>query len=240
MSFALYWDEPRRREIEAPLTDVREIDGAYWAAFERTIFYPRGGGQPGDHGIARFDNGEIAIGDAARDGGKIWHRMAGAPPPAGSESALVLDWPRRWRMMQTHTAMHLLCAAVGAPVTGGNMDALRGRIDFDSDGPLDKEEIAARMNEWIAADIPVSWRMVEESELDANPGLVRTMSVSPPRGAGSIRLVEIAGVDLQACGGTHVARTGEIGSARVVKIEKKGRQNRRVVFELDAKDDDES
>ena len=237
MTLAMYWEDAYCRAAEAEVVGARTTDNGMQIAFNRTIFYPRGGGQPGDCGEVCINNLRIIVADAIKDreSGIIWHCVAGDSQPkiaTGMRANLILDWTRRHRMMRAHTAMHLLCAAVNAPVTGGGMDELRGRIDFDSEAPFDREEIARKMNEWIAADLPVSIRWADEKELDDNPALIRTMSVSPPRGAGKVRLVQIGDVDLQACGGTHVASLGEIGAASIVKIEKKGRINRRAAFQL--------
>jgi misacylated tRNA(Ala) deacylase len=144
-----------------------------------------------------------------------------------------IDWPRRHRLMRMHSALHLLCAAVACPVTGGQVGAERSRLDFDLQGAaVDKDDVALRIAEWIAADHPIRHLWIDAAELDARPELVRTMSVRPPRAAGRVRLIEIEGVDLQACGGTHVRSTGEIGAIAIGKIENKGRQNRRINLTL--------
>lgn len=231
---AVYWQNPYCHTVETTVVSSQKTDNGVMAAFAETIFYPHGGGQPGDSGQLHSDGPPLAIINTGKDrtSGIIWHQLAGNAPPAGTKVTLTLDWPRRYNLMRTHTAMHLLCAAVKAPVTGCNLGELRGRIDFDSHGLPAKPPIEKAMNDWVCADAAVSARWVEESELDAKPELVRTMSVSPPRGCGKVRLVCIAGVDLQACGGTHVARTGEIGVVSIVKVENKGRINRRVVFTI--------
>jgi misacylated tRNA(Ala) deacylase len=149
-----------------------------------------------------------------------------------NRSALHLDWPRRHRLMRVHTALHLMCALVPYPVTGGQIGEDGGRLDFDIDNPdaIDKDELTAKLQQLVAADHKVSQRWITDAELDANPGLVRTMSVQPPRGSGRVRLVAIGedgAVDLQPCGGTHVASTAEIGNISITKVEKKGRNNRR-------------
>lgn len=202
---------------------------------DRTVFYPAAGGQPGDHGRLVVDGTAFAIVDTRKGEapGTILHVAApdAALPAPGTRITAELDWDRRHRLMRMHTALHLLCRAVDAAVTGGQIGDGSGRLDFDIPEPsLDKEAIAARLNAWVADDRPVSARWIEADELDRRPELVRTLSVRPPRGAGRVRLVEIEGVDLQACGGTHVRRTGEIGPLTLVKIEKKGRQNRRVTI----------
>jgi misacylated tRNA(Ala) deacylase len=203
---------------------------------DRTIFYPAGGGQPGDTGtLVRADGTRVALADTRKGETGILHVPAEgqALPEAGETVTLEIDWARRHRHMRMHTALHLLCAVVPAGVTGGQIGAERSRLDFDpGEVVFDKAAIEAGLNRLIAQDAPVVPRWVEESELDARPELVRTMSVQPPRGAGRIRLLDIAGVDLQPCGGTHVARTGEIGAVVVEKIESKGKRNRRVVLGL--------
>ena len=201
---------------------------------DRTVFYPMGGGQPGDTGVLRrADGSEIPIADTRKGATHedVLHIPAeGAPRPAVGETVTAeIDWARRHRLMRIHTALHVLCAVVTGDVTGGSIGDGKGRLDFNlPDTQLDKAAIAAAMNRIVAEDHPVTSRWITDQELAANAGLVRTMSVKPPTGAGHVRLLEIDGVDLQPCGGTHVRRTGEIGPVRVGKIENKGRQNRRV------------
>jgi misacylated tRNA(Ala) deacylase len=206
-----------------------------WVELDRTILYATAGGQPGDTG--RIAGSALVVDTVKGEApGMIRHllapeSMALAP---GSVVTVEVDWPRRYRLMRVHSALHLLCRAVDGVVTGGQVGDGKGRLDFDIPEPtLDKDAIAARVNAWIADDRAIRHLWVDESELDARPELVRTLSVKPPRGQGRVRLVEIDGVDLQACGGTHVRRTGEIGRIRVDRIEKKGRQNRRVAIALD-------
>jgi misacylated tRNA(Ala) deacylase len=188
----------------------------------------------------RWDGGETAIADTIKgEGETILHVPApgSALPPAGATVEAAIDWDRRHRLMRMHTAMHLLCSLIeGAKVTGGSVGADRSRLDFDLPNPPPKEQVEAGLNALIAADHPVRIEWVDEAVLDTNPDLVRTMSVQPPRGSGRLRLMRIgsdsAFVDLQPCGGTHVARTGEIGPVQVVKIENKGKQNRRIIIAL--------
>jgi len=205
---------------------------------DRTIFYPMGGGQPGDTGTATLADGRaIRIADTRKgvEPGEILHVLTPGetPPEIGSKVTLTLDWERRHRHMRVHTALHLLSAVIAGSVTGGQIGDGKGRLDFDlPDTALDKDAIEAKLNELVAADHATGTQWITDEEMDQRPDLVKTMSVKPPRGAGRVRLLEIPGVDLQACGGTHVARTGEIGRLQVVKIENKGRQNRRVNIAL--------
>jgi misacylated tRNA(Ala) deacylase len=205
---------------------------------DRTVFYPTGGGQPGDTGQLRLGSGEtIAIVDTIKgeDPDDVIHVPApGSPlPPTGTDVTAEIAWERRYRLMRMHTCLHLLCAAVPGAVTGGQVSDGRGRLDFDVPGSsLDKEAIAAQLNALIAAGHDVTPRWITDDELEARPELVRTMSVKPPVGAGRVRLMEIAGldmpIDLQPCGGTHIRNTAEIGPVVIGKIENKGRQNRRI------------
>lgn len=207
---------------------------------DRTNFYARAGGQPGDVGALRWAGGEMAVADTLKGpDDTVLHVPApgSALPPVGAEVTAALDWARRHRLMRMHTTLHLLCSLIpGAGVTGGQIGADKSRLDFDLAEPPTKESLTERLNALIAADHPVSDSWISEAELDANPGLVRTLSVQPPRGAGRVRLVRIgtpdAPVDLQPCGGTHVKRTREIGRVEVLKLENKGRQNRRISIAL--------
>jgi len=207
---------------------------------DRTVFYARSGGQPGDAGVLRWEGGEVAITEARKgEGETVLHVPAegSALPAPGTKVAGVIEFTTRHRLMRMHTTLHLLCAALpGVSVTGGQIGADKSRLDFDMAEPPPREALEASLNALIAGDHPVSHEWVDESVLDSNPALVRTLSVQPPRGTGRLRLVRIgteqALVDLQPCGGTHVARTGEIGPVRIIKIENKGRQNRRIALEL--------
>lgn len=201
---------------------------------DRTVFYPTGGGQPGDSGVLRLADGSaVAIADAIKGEGpdEVIHvPAAGAVLPSpGAEVTAEINWERRHRLMRMHTCLHLLCAVVPGLVTGGSVGDGRGRLDFDVPGAsLDKEAIGTGLNRLIAEGHAVAPRWIDDAELVAHPELVRTMTVKPPTGAGRVRLLEIAGVDLQPCGGTHVRNTAEIGPVEIGKIENKGRQNRRI------------
>jgi len=202
---------------------------------DQTVFYPLGGGQPGDTGTISWDGGKARIVDTRYVDGDIGHILEdGAECPAVTANVeLALDWDRRYVHMRMHTAMHLLGSILQYGVTGGNISATKSRLDFDMTDTVDKEAVSRALAALVEEDHSVSCRWISEEELDENPELVRTMSVQPPRGRGSIRLLEIEGVDLQPCGGTHVHSTAEIGAVRIGKVEKKGRQNRRVNIHLD-------
>ncbi len=226
----IFRDDAYARSCPAVVTAIDERG----IRLDNTVFYPTGGGQPGDVGVLRrADGGEIAIIDAVKGAAadEVIHLPApGSPVPAIGETVTAeIDWARRHRLMRMHTCLHLLCAVVPGAVTGGQISDGKARLDFDVPGAtLDKEEIAAKLNALIAADHEVTPRWITDEELAAHPELVRTMTVKPPTGHGRVRLLDIAGIDLQPCGGTHVRRTGEIGAVAVAKIENKGKQNRRV------------
>ena len=206
---------------------------------DRTVFYATAGGQPGDSGRLHWDGGQMAIATAvAVDGGvALVPAEPVAMPPVGALALQVLDWGRRHRHMRMHTALHLLSVVIALPVTGGQIGADRGRLDFAMpDPPDDLGALDAALNALIDRDLPVTDSWITDAELIANPGLVKTLSVMPPLGRGRVRLVRIGAgsdqIDLQPCGGTHVARTGEIGHVEIVRVENKGRQNRRVSLRL--------
>ena len=203
------------------------------------MFYPAGGGQPGDTGSLHLPDGEKLVVVDTRKGttpDAIIHVLA-SPAPAhavGKSAHAEIDWERRHRMMRVHTCLHLLCAVIPEPVTGGSIrDDGTGRLDFNIPEPrLDKQELTDALNRLVTGNHPVQARWITDEEMQQQPDLVRTMSVKPPTGQGRVRLLDIGEVDLQPCGGTHVAATGEIGPVRVTKIEKKGRENRRVSVAL--------
>ncbi len=237
MTEKLFVADASLREAEAIVLSA--VPGSI--ILDRTIFYAQSGGQPGDSGTLRWDGGEAPIVTTVKgDGETVVHVPpdGAALPPAGARVVAMLDWDPRHRHMRMHTAMHLLCSLIkGAGVTGGQIGAEKSRLDFDLPDPPTKDSLTEALNALVAADHPVSTEWITEAELDANPGLVRTLSVKPPRGAsGRIRLVRIGAgetpVDLQPCGGTHVRSTGEIGRVEVAKIENKGKANRRVSIVL--------
>ena len=231
MTDRLYQTDSYCREVETTVTHCVEQR----VTLADSLFYPQGGGQPGDTGSLSWSSGQAEVIDTRYGAdGEIELLLAdGAPNPAeGTPVTASIDWPRRHRLMRIHTCLHLLSAVLPYPVTGGQVSDGNGRLDFDLPDNPDKQDVEEQLNRLISQDHPVSFRWIDESELDANPQLVKTLSVQPPRGAGRIRLIDIPGVDLQPCGGTHVKRTGEIGPIRIRKIEKKGRQNRRVKLEF--------
>lgn len=207
---------------------------------DRTIFYPLGGGQPGDTGVLVRANGErLSIRDTRKGNGQdsVVHLPELAPesslPEAGEEVGLEIDWERRYALMRLHTALHVMSCVVVAPVTGGNLSPDKGRLDFDIDmNLLDAAKIERETNALIAKGVDTQTVWITDDELDARPELVKTMSVQPPRGAGRIRLLQIPGIDLQPCGGTHVRNIAEIGSIRVVRIRNEGKRNKRVEIAL--------
>ena len=233
MTEELFREDATLRECEARITAV----DAAGIRLDRTVFYPQGGGQAGDAGMLRLADGrELRIVDTRKgvQPGEIVH----LPAPdtdlsnlhVGTTVTARIDWQRRHRHMRFHTATHLLCALVPHPVDGCSITTGYARLDFHMTEPLDKEALTQGLARLVAEGHAVSHRWITEAELDANPGLVRSMSVQPPRGQGRVRVMEVDGVDLQPCGGTHVANTAEIGPVVVTKIEKKSAKTRRVVL----------
>jgi misacylated tRNA(Ala) deacylase len=228
----LFRDDSYLAKCDARVTALTEQGGI---VLDRTVFYATSGGQPGDAGtLTAADGTQITIEsavytDAAKN--EIAHVPAAGAPAlrVGDVVTAAIDWDKRHARMRMHTALHLLSAVLPYAVTGGSVGDSEGRLDFDiPEAGLDKDAIGSRLNEMITSDAPVASRWITDDELATNPGLVKTMSVKPPMGTGRVRLIEIAGLDLQPCGGTHVRSTGEIGAIHVSQIEKKGKQNRRV------------
>ena len=232
MTEELFRNDSYLKECDANVVAID--DGAL--ILDRTVFYPLGGGQPGDTGTMTWNGDSAAVIETRYgEGGTIRHILeeGAAMPGVGDNVHAVLDWDRRYRHMRMHTAMNLLGSLLHYGVTGGNISAEKSRLDFDMDSSIDKEAVGAALAKLVEEDHPVSCRWITEEELDAQPELVRTMSVQPPRGKGSIRLLEIEGVDLQPCGGTHLRTTSEVGAVRIGKVENKGKHNRRVNIHLD-------
>ena len=232
MTTALFREDSYLKECEATAVAV-ENDAII---LDRTVFYPMGGGQPGDTGTIHWEGASATIINTRYgDGGAIRHIVNedAAQPQVGDKVRAEIDWDRRYRHMRMHTALHLLGSLLQYGVTGGNISAEKSRLDFDMEDTVDKEEVAAALKMLVEENHSVSCRWITEEELEAQPDLVRTMSVQPPKGAGKVRLLEIEGVDLQPCGGTHLKSTGEVGQVRIGKVEKKGKRNRRVNIHLD-------
>jgi misacylated tRNA(Ala) deacylase len=235
MTEQLYRANAYARDCSARVLAVNDRGGI---VLDRTVFYASAGGQPGDRGVIEFAGGAacpITTTVYEPDKTTIVHVAAdGAMPPSvGQAVRAALDWDTRSKLMRMHTCLHLLCSLVKFPVTGGQVGSDEGRLDFDIEdaSSVDKEALTVSMNELIGANHPVTERWISDAELEANPGLVRTMSVKPPMGSGKVRLIaigEAGSVDLQPCGGTHVRATGEIGRVIVTKMEKKGKLNRRI------------
>ena len=233
MTELLFRDDAFLKDCEATVSAINDRGGI---VLDRTVFYATAGGQPGDKGRIAWDGGEAAIATTVYDENKdvVHVPLAGSPlPPAGAKVRAILDWDNRFRNMRAHTLMHLLCAAVPHPVTGGAINEDGGRIDFDiPEGQIpNKEELAATINRLITEDHAVTFRWITDEEMEQNLHLVRTMSVKPPMGTGRVRLVligEDGKVDMQPCGGTHLKSTAPIGPIAVAKIENKGKINRRI------------
>ena len=232
----LFRDDAYLKSAAAQVIQVHERG----IELDRTIFYPLGGGQPGDSGLFIRENGErIAIADTRKGEapGSILHLPAPgvSRPEPGERLTLELDWQRRYALMRLHTALHLLSCVVVAPVSGGNISTDKARLDFDIDmGLLDAERITRETNALIASGTATETVWITDEELDAQPELVKTMSVQPPRGVGRVRLLRIPGIDLQPCGGTHVRNIAEIGGIRVTRIRNEGKRNKRVEIVLAA------
>jgi misacylated tRNA(Ala) deacylase len=205
-----------------------------WVELEDTIFYPEGGGQPGDTGVFVLPGGgSIRVVDTRKGErpGTIRHQLESGNHglSRGDEIKTSIDWNRRYKLMRMHTCMHLLGSIIPVPVTGGKVGLEKSRLDFDlGDYQIDKEDLTVRMNQLVKAAHPISFESISEAQLDENPSLVRTMSVQPPRGLGEIRMVRVQEVDFQPCGGTHVNNSNEVGRVLISKIENKGKRNRRV------------
>jgi misacylated tRNA(Ala) deacylase len=237
----LFREDSYRKDCRATVVAVTPEGGV---VLDRTVFYAASGGQPADRGTLIGTSGDsmMLASVVFTDPGKteIAHIPSpNIPSPAaalfqvGDQVQAIINWELRYARMRMHTALHLLSAVLPYPVTGGSVGDAESRLDFDiPDAGLDKDSITAKLAEMIAADAKVTSRWISDAELEANPTLVKTMSVQPPMGTGQVRLIEIAGFDLQPCGGTHVRGTGEIGAVRVTQIEKKGKLNRRVRLAL--------
>jgi len=231
MTELLFRDDAYLKSATATVVRVHEKG----VELDRTLFYPLGGGQPGDTGVLTRAGGERVPVTDTRKGptpDSVLHTLAG-PVEIGETVSLEIDWPRRYALMRLHTALHVMSCVVTAPVTGGNIAPDKGRLDFDIDmSLLDAARIQSETNALITRAVATETVWITDEELDARPDLVKTMSVQPPRGAGRIRLLRIPGIDLQPCGGTHVRNIGEIGAIRVLRIKSEGKHNKRVEIGL--------
>ncbi len=233
MTKELFREDGYLQSCEATVTAVYENA----ICVDQTVFYPLGGGQPGDAGTLKRENGyQLEILDCYKHSQSNQHlhvvKADSCLPQAGESVTLSLDWGRRYRLMRMHSCMHMLCAAVPAPVTGGSIRDGSGRLDFDLPNPPGKEELEQKLNQIIQGRHPMTFSWISDEEMEQQPELIRTMSVLPPMGSGRVRLVKFGEADLQPCGGTHVANSIEIGQVRVQSIKNKGRQNRRITVEL--------
>ena len=238
MTRELFREDGYLASCEATVTHVVELGDNKAVVVDQTVFYPMGGGQPGDSGslIRRggASDARVAVVDCYRADNQHLHVLetGATPPDVGETVTLEIDWQRRHRLMRMHSCMHMLCVVVPAPVTGGSIRDGSGRLDFDLPDPPDKLVVEAELNRLIQEDHAMRLSWITDQEMLEQPELVRTMSVAPPMGSGRVRLVEFGSADLQPCGGTHVASTAEIGPVKVASIKKKGKQNRRITVEF--------
>jgi misacylated tRNA(Ala) deacylase len=234
MTEKVFYQDSYQKTHDTHISDI--VDGG--VVLESTIFYPLGGGQPGDTGVLRVGDNEYRVIDTrfASDRMSIVHYLDTEDSSGlkiGDSVGIELDWQRRHRHMRMHTCMHLMCSLIPAQATGGSIGETESRIDFDLQGQVvDKDDITTGLNELIGKNLPVTIGSMSDVELEQNPGLVRTMSVQPPRGQGVVRTIRIEETDFQPCGGTHVRSTGEIGEVTITKIKSKGKQNKRLTLAL--------
>ena len=235
MTELIYHADSYLKEFNATVTAITETG----IVLDRTAFYPGGGGQPNDIGRITVGGVEYAVPKVSRKEGAIVHELEGGLPSVGDTVTGVLDWDRRHKLMRTHTSLHILCGVIwrdyGAQVTGGNMEPLAARMDFEFENMTAEfaEEVEATVNREVAADHPISARVLPRNEAMSIPDLIRTKINLLPEGISEVRVLEIHGLDLQADGGTHVASTGEVGRIRIVGHESKGRINKRLRIQIE-------
>lgn len=236
MTDLIYFDDAYQETFEAEVIDADPKKGI---VLDRTAFYPGGGGQPADKGLLRAGDRTWQVARAMNQDGQLWHRLDGEPPEEGTQVEGELNWDHRYKLMRTHTAMHILCGVIWrdyeVSVTGGNMQPLRGRMDFEFDSMSKElaEEIEVKVNQEVDAARPVTTEILPREEAFQIPDLIRTKINLLPEGIQEVRVVEIEDLDLQADGGTHVANTREVGRIHIVDYKSKGAQNKRLVVELD-------
>ncbi|MCP4297626.1 MAG: alanyl-tRNA editing protein [Proteobacteria bacterium] len=235
MTLPIFYDDAYLNEYDSVVTAT----GQNWVELESSIFYPSGGGQPGDTGFLTTPSGDdLSVADTVKGEAKetIRHLLTLEENPlkVGDKVRQKIDWERRHRLMRMHSCLHLLCSLVPKGVTGGSVGVDKARLDFDlGDSKVDKVELTEKLNQLIQKEIEITTDFITDEELDQQPDLVRTMSVQPPRGQGRVRVVSVEGVDYQPCGGTHVQNTREIGQVRVASIKSKGKRNRRINLVFD-------
>ncbi|EPJ43939.1 MAG: hypothetical protein OFPI_41400 [Osedax symbiont Rs2] len=228
MDQAVFQQQPYLASLNSTITAVE----GQWLEMAASIFYPRGGGQPGDSGSLQVNGDTFRVLDTEKTAAgairlQLSEESHGLKP--GDSVAMHIDWPRRFRLMQMHSALHLLCSLIPKGVTGGSIGEHKSRLDFDlGEHSVDKQQLTEQLNALINSNTPITQQWISQQQLAANPSLVRTLSVQPPKNAQSISLINIQGIDVQPCGGTHVANSGGIAELRVSKIENKGRRNRRI------------
>ena len=231
MTEALFKHDAYLQECKAQII----VSSNEFVILDKTVFYPTGGGQPGDTGQIKWNDNSVDVIDTRYSkNGEIQHFLKNNNP-LPSEGVTVkaeINWDRRYRHMRMHTALHLLGSILKYGVTGGNIGAEKSRLDFDMSEPVDKDAVDEALQNLVKKNVSIKSTWISDEELDAQPDLVRTMSVKPPKGLGKVRLLEIEGIDIQPCGGTHVKSTGEIGCVQLGKVEKKGKHNRRVYVKL--------
>jgi misacylated tRNA(Ala) deacylase len=234
MTEKVFYQDSYQKALSSEVVEV--IDGGL--LLTATIFYPLGGGQPGDHGVMTINGIDYSVVDTryADDGHNIVHYLESADLSGikvGDPVDMQIDWERRHRLMRMHTSMHLLCALITAQATGGSVGETASRLDFDLQGEvIDKEQLTIELNALVARALPITIGAITDAELDQNPELVRTMSVQPPRGHGTVRTISIEDTDFQPCGGTHVRNTAEIGELLITGLKNKGKQNKRISMAL--------
>jgi misacylated tRNA(Ala) deacylase len=234
MTEKVFYQDSYQKALSSEVVEV--IEGGLLLA--ATIFYPLGGGQPGDQGVLTVNGSDYTVVDTryADDGHNIVHYLESADLSGikvGDLVAMQIDWERRHRLMRMHTSMHLLCSLITAQATGGSVGETSSRLDFDLQGQvIDKEQLTTELNALVAQALPITIGAITDAELDQNPELVRTMSVQPPRGHGTVRTISIEDTDFQPCGGTHVRNTAEIGELLITGLKNKGKQNKRISMAL--------
>ena len=226
----LYINDSYLNSYESNILEASEN----YIILDKTVFYAASGGQPGDTGKLIIDQNEIEVIDTVYDGDFIKHIVnENKNLKQYKKAKCLINWQKRYSLMKVHSCLHLLCALIKSPVTGGSINIDRGRLDFDLEEKPDKEKLSNDLQSLINNNYNITSSWISDDELDKNPNLIRTMSVKPPRGSGKIRMIKIGdNIDYQPCGGTHVKNTSEIGNTEIIKIENKGKRNKRIIVSL--------